>query len=137
MAVTPNSFASPQTLQTAYAVTDTANTTYSDAPTNTQVLVTAGANGARVTRLTSIPRATVTATMLQLYLSKDSGTTKRLINSKLMAAHTVAATTAITQTDWGYAEDNPLLLEAGDTLYVGQAVSLAGGISHMAEWGDY
>lgn len=137
MAVTPNEFISPQNLQTAYAVTDTANTTYGDSPTNTQVLVTAGANGARVTRITSIPRATVTATMLQLFLSKDSGTTKRLINSKLMSAHTVAVTTAITQTDWGYSDDNPLLLEAGDQLYVGQAVSLSGGISHMAEWGDY
>lgn len=134
---TANSIITPQTPKTGHAVTTTANTTYTDAPTNTQLLLNATSAPARVTRITAMPRATVTATMLQLYLSKDGGTTKRLINSKLMAAHTVAATTAIPVTDFGYSDVNPLLLEQGDSLYVAQAVTLADGICWDAEWANY
>ncbi len=133
---TPNSIITPQTPKTGHAVTTTANTTYTDAPTNTQLLIGA-ADASRVTRISAMPRATATATMLQLYLSKDAGTTKRLINSKLMQAHTVQATTAIPVTDFGYSDLNPLLLEAGDSLYVAQAVTLADGVCWDAEWAAY
>jgi len=137
MAVTPNSIVTPQAVKTAYAVVDTASTDIDDAPTTTVLLVTAGANGARLTRLTAIPRATVTASRLDLWLSKDSGATKRLIDTALMAAHTVANTTEIPTTDFGYSEDNPLILEAADRLYVSTAVSLAGGIVIAAHYQDY
>lgn len=137
MPVTANSIITPQAVKTAYAVTDTANTIYSDAPASTQLLVTAGVNGARLTRLACTPRATVTATMLQVYLSKDQGTTKRLLRSAQMAAHTVATTSAIPTTDFGFSETTPLILEAGDRLYVAQAVTLGAGIAWEAEWGDY
>ena len=133
---TPNSIITPQTPKTGHAVTTTANTTYTDAPTNTQLLLDATAAG-RVTRISAMPRATVTATMLQLYLSKDGGVTKRLINSKLMSAHTIQATTAIPATDFGYSDLNPMLLEAGDSLYVAQAVTLADGVCWDAEWAAY
>lgn len=133
---TPNSIITPQTPMTASAVTTTANTTYTDAPTNTQLLLDATAAG-RVTRISAMPRATVTATMLQLYLSKDGGVTKRLINSKLMSAHTIQVTTAIPATDFGYSDLNPMLLEAGDSLYVAQAVTLADGVCWDAEWAAY
>jgi len=136
MPATENAFISPQSIQTAYAVTATANTDLDDAPTTVELLMTAGANGARVTRITSIPRATVTATNVQLYLSKDGGTTKRLLETILVAAHTVAATTEIPAYDWGFSEDNPLLLEAADELYVGQGVS-TGSVVTTAHYGDY
>ncbi|MDP1873629.1 hypothetical protein [Phenylobacterium sp.] len=136
MPATENAFISPQSIQTAYAVTSTANTDLDDAPTTVELLMTAGANGARVTRITSIPRATVTATNVQLYLSKDGGTTKRLLETILVAAHTVAATTEIPSYDWGFSEDNPLLLEAADALYVGQGVS-TGSVVTTAHYGDY
>jgi hypothetical protein len=88
--------------------------------------------------LTAIPRATVTASSLVLFLSKDSGTTQRLIDSELMAAHTVAATTAIPETYFAnYSETSPLRLEAGDRLYVGSQVALAGGIVFRAEFTNY
>jgi hypothetical protein len=51
-------------------------------------------NGSLLKLLAAIPRATVTATKLQLYISFDGGTTLILLpNSALMAAHTVANTT--------------------------------------------
>lgn len=137
MAVSPNSVITPQSIQTAYAVVDTASTDIDDAPTTTVSLLTAGANGSRLTKLTAIPRATVTASRLDLWLSKDAGTTKRLIDTALMSAHTVANTTEIPTTDFGYSEDNPLILEAADVLYVSTAVSLAGGIVFFAQYSDY
>jgi len=136
MAVTGNNFISPQSIKTAYAVTSTANTDLDDEPAVVELLLTAGADGARVTRITSIPRATVTATNVQLYLSKDGGVTKRLIETILVAAHTVAATTEIPAYDWGFNDDNPLILEAADRLYVGQGVA-TGSIVTTAHYGDY
>lgn len=109
-----------------------------DSPANTVLLATADAvEGAMLTKLTAIPRATVTASSLHLFISKDSGTTKKLLKSKLMGAHTVAATTAIPETDFGYTETLTLRLEAGDELYVGSAVALAGGIVFNSEWTDF
>ena len=137
MAVTANSIVTPQSIKTAYAVVDTASTDLDDSPTTSVLLVTAGANGARLVKLTAVPRATVTATRLDLWLSKDAGTTKRLVDTALMSAHTVAATTEIPTTDFGYSETAPFYLEAADRLYVSTAVSLAGGIVIKAEYLDY
>lgn len=137
MAVTANAIVTPQAPKGAAVISTTANTTYTSSPTNTQGLAIIGPNGGRVTRIRSMPRATVTATMLQLFMSTDSGTTKVLIDSALMGAHTVAVTTAIPKTDWGYSEDNPLVLPANAILYVAQAVSLVDGIVTEIEWADY
>jgi hypothetical protein len=126
-----------QTPKTATAVC-TAVATLTDTPSNTVLLVTAGSDGAILTRLTAIPRATVTASSLVVFLSKDGGTTQRLLDSELMAAHTVAATTAIPETVFPfYSETAPLRLEAGDRLYVGSQVALAGGIVFRAEFTNF
>ena len=109
-----------------------------DAPTNTVLLCTAGADGALLTRLSAIPRATVTASSLLLWISLDGGTTKRLVDSALMTPHTVAATTAIPVTPFTrYSESAPERLQAGASLYVGSAVALAGGIVFTAEYTDF
>jgi hypothetical protein len=89
-------------------------------------LARTSANGARITRLTALARATNTATELQLYVSNDGGTTKRLIRSILMAAYTVAQTTGQTAIDMGYSDSAPLILGASDTLYVGIGVTNTG-----------
>jgi hypothetical protein len=83
-------------------------------------------NGARISRLTALARATNTATELQLYVSPDGGTTKRFIKSALLAAYTVAATTAQTGGDFGYTDSSPLLLAPNETLYVGISVTNTG-----------
>lgn len=109
-----------------------------DAPTNTTLLCTAGAEGALVTRVVSIPRATVTATAMYLFISKDSGTTQRLIDSELIGAYTLAATTAIPETVFtNITETTPIRLEAGDRLYIGAGVALAAGIVTRCESTDF
>ena len=137
MPVTANSIITPQTLKSGTAVCTTANSNYSDTPTNSQVLVTAGANGARLTKITALARATVTATELQLYRDGDgTGTLKRLFGSKAMAAYTVAQTTANAATDFGFSDANPVILAAGEKLYAAIGVSNTG-IVFAAEWADY
>jgi hypothetical protein len=130
-------FAQTPKTATAVAVAAVASIT-TDAPTNTVELLTAGPEGAILTRLTAIPRATVTANSLVLFLSKDGGVTKRLIDSELMAAATINTTTAIPETVFGnYTEATPLRLEAGDSLYVGTQVALATGVVFRAEYMEY
>jgi len=136
----PNTFTAPfaQTPKTGLAVSTTATASIDTTPTNTTLLVTAGANGALLTRLWAIPRATVTATTLYLFLSKDGGTTLRLIDSELMGAATVNTTTAIAETSFGnYSESTPFRLEAADRLYVGVGVTLSNGIVFKAEFTDF
>jgi hypothetical protein len=109
-----------------------------DAPTNTALLATAGIDGALVTRITSIPRGTVTATAMYLFISKDAGVTQRLLDSELMAAYTLAATTAIPELVFSQiTEAAPIRLAAGDRLYIGAAVALAAGIVTRCEATDY
>lgn len=135
MTVTANSIVTPQAVKTANAVCTAAKTTYSDS-TNAVKIITAGANGSVLYGLKALPRATVTATQLQLYRSPDNGTTMYLLNSALMAAYTMANTTAAPATDFGYTETNPLRIGSSDTLWVGAAVALVGGISFDAQYED-
>jgi hypothetical protein len=135
-----NTFTAPfaQTPQTASAVCTAVATVTTDAPSNTVLLCTAGVNGAILTRLWAIPRATVTASSLVIWISSDTGTTKRIKDSVLMNAQTVATTTAITLTQFtNYSESSPLRLKAGDQIYVGSQVALAGGIVFTAEYTDF
>jgi hypothetical protein len=134
-----NTFTAPfaQTPKTATAVV-TAVATLTDTPANTVLLVTAGSDGAILTRLTAIPRATVTASSLVVFISKDNGTTQRLIDAELMAAYTMATTTLVPETTFAlYTETTPLRLEAGDRIYVGSQVALAGGIVFRAEFTNF
>ena len=139
MATTPNSIITPQRIHVENGVCTTANTTYTDSPTNAVVIYTAGADGSRVTSITAVPRATVTATQLQLYRDRDgSGTTKRLFKVGAMGAYTFAATTGVTATDFGYSDTKlPLILGPGEKLYAAIGVTLANGIVFNVEGSDY
>ena len=135
-----NTFTAPfaQTPKTNTAVTTTAGTYVDDAPTNSVLLVTAGADGALVTKITAMPRATVTATACNVFFSPDDGTTNRLVDNVLIAAHTVAATTIIPVNTFSLvSETTPIRLQAGEKLYVNSSVTLAGGIVFNAEWTDF
>ena len=141
MAVT-NTAVFPQTPTTAVAVCTAACTTYSDTA-NKVLLYTAGANGGEICHLSAMPRATVTATQAQLYLSKDSGTTMSLVSTALIPAYTMAQTTVVPTTQLVHGdgaiitEVNPLRLAPTDRLYVAIGVALAGGVEFMAEGRDY
>ena len=136
-----NTFTAPfaQTPKISTAVTTAAcGTITGDTPTNTVVLLTAGSDGTIVTRLSALPRSTVTASSLLLFTSADSGTTKRLIDSATMSAQTVSTTAGITLTTFStYTESTPLRLAAGEQLYVGNQVALANGVVFKAEFTDF
>jgi hypothetical protein len=138
MAGSANSIITPQTPKSASVVQSfTANTTYTSTPTNSVLLVTAGANGGRLTKLRAIPTATVTATQLQEFRSLDTGATKKFSSAVLAApsGYTMAGTTLPPIADFGYSDDNPKILAAGEQLYV--AAGVTGSWSFEAEWADY
>ena len=128
-----------QTPKTASAVATAAIASITtDAPTNIVLLLTAGTDGAILTRLSAIPRATVTASSLCLFSSIDNGVTMRLLDSELMAAQTVSTTSAISETSFAnYSESTPRRLQANERLYVGSQVALASGIVFNAEYTDF
>lgn len=117
-------------------VCTTANTTYTDSASNAVELVPAQTLGCRITKVTALARATNTATELQLFTSTDAGTTKKFLDSALMAAYTVAQTTRQPKTDFLYDETRPLYLAAGESLYACIGVSNTG-IVFRAEGGAY
>jgi len=127
-----------QTPKTATAVVTAAATISSDAPTGTVLLMTAGTDGALLTRLFAMPRVSVTANSLVLYLSKDAGTTIRMIDSETLATQTLATSAAVNETVFtNYSESTPLRLEANDRLYVGAQAAVAGGVVFRCEWMDF
>jgi hypothetical protein len=138
MPVTPNSIVTPQTINVSTGVVTAANTTYSDSPTNTVTIFTAGPDGARVTRMTCLPRATCTATLIDIFRDNDgSGTVRRLIQRRLQPAQTIDTTTVCPTVDFGYSEASPLILRANEKLYASMTVALAGGIVVNVEGSNY
>jgi hypothetical protein len=118
-------------------VASLANATYGDAPAGAALVFAAGPNGARVTRVTAVTRASLTATECQLFRDHDgTGTVKRFFASRLMPAVTVSASTAQAAVDFGYSDSAPLLLGAGEKLYgaIGQAQA---GVVFCVEGADY
>lgn len=135
---TSNTAIFPQTIHSATAVaTAAAASTTGDTPTGDALLLTTGADGGEVTRLTVLPRATCAATVAYLWASTDSGTTKRLINAVAIAADTVSTTDAPKPVDFGYSDDAPLRLGPSVSLYVGVSVALASGFVFAASHRGY
>jgi hypothetical protein len=140
MTVTANSIITPQKAVTFTAVATVAETAF-NSPTNVVTLIdeTVGGNndnGVRITSLTAVPRTTIaTATNCQLY--RKQGSTYTLIDSALMATVTPGASVASPKTDFGYSDDNPLILAAGVGLAVAIGVAAANGIVFRAGGGAY
>lgn len=126
-----------QTPITGDATVTDACTDIDDAPTDTALLLTAGAAGAVVDRVTAVPRATIAATVVYLFASSDGGTTQRLINAKPAGAETISTTAAPTVIDFGYTRLAPLELAANEHLYCAASVALAGGWCFRAEGADF
>jgi len=137
MAITDTA-AFAQFTQTGFAEATAVSVISTSTPTNTILIATAGIDGALLSSLTAMPRATVGATALYFFVSKDSGTTKLLADSEVMAVHTVAATTEIPETVFtNISQSKPFRLNAGDQVYVSIGVALTEGIVFKAEWTDF
>lgn len=128
-----------QTTKTSTAVATAAvGNLGTDAPTGTVLLATAGAEGALLTRLWAMPRGAAVANSALLFISKDGGTTQRLIDSEALPSYSTSTSTAIAETAFSnYTESSPLRMEAGDRLYVAIQAALATGFVFRAEWTDF
>jgi hypothetical protein len=135
MPVTPNSIVTPQTPKSAMVGVASANTIFTTTPTNTALLMTAGANGARVVRLQAIPLETVTANALQVYRSTDAGVSKFLAACATGGSDTVSGTDGPAVVDFGVSDDSPMILQANERLYV--ATGIAKAYNFIAEYADY
>ncbi len=114
--------------RTVCATATAAKTTYNDAA-NAVKLCDAGTNGSLLKALSAMPLATVTASKLMLFVSPDNGVTMYLVSSALMAAHTLAVTTATATTYFtDFSEGSPLRLPSSWSAWIASGVALAGGI---------
>ncbi len=130
---------SSATATAAYSLTG-ASSLADDGALNTVKLMTAGADGALVTSVRAIPRATVTATQAAIFIRKatDVGTMRKFLTSVLVPAQSVSTTAAVTEYAFSlFSEASPLRLEAGDELYVGLAVAQASGVNFHASFTDF
>lgn len=140
-----NSLVTPQSPIALTAVATTANTTYTDAPTNAvELLPLSGAaisvaapRGMRLTSVSMLLRASAAAAIEgQLYVSDSTGTTKRFRASKLIPITTLAANAEQVEVDFGFSDTNPLTLAAGERLWF--AISQTNtGVVARAEGGAY
>lgn len=127
----------PQAPMTDTAVCTAAATWADDNPAGVVELLTAGADGCVVTRVSAIPRNTVSATCLLLYVQKAGTTFKRLKSTALMPAQTVNTTTQNKGVVFEFSEQASMRLGAGDKLFAGIGVALAAGVVFSAEYTNY
>jgi hypothetical protein len=137
MAVNQDHATLPKTPFSRTAVLTAAETAF-NTPTNVVDLLLAADNtdGARITKLYAIPRATIgTANNIQLY--KRSGSTYTLIDSALMATVTPGAAVANAKTDFGLSVSAPLELEGGIGLAAAMGQAVANGVVVRCEGAFY
>jgi hypothetical protein len=135
---TANSIITPQTPKSAMVIYAIAQATYppTTTPANTALLMTAGANGARLVRLYAMPQeSTAAACIVQYFRSVDGGTTKYWAGAALGTNDTVSSTDIPIVLDFGFSDDNPMILQANEKIYV--APSIAKNFAFVAEWADY
>lgn len=143
MTTTPNSVITTQNVRSLAAVCTAAKTTYNDLVNALEMKDSSGAsagaaNGGFLKRLVANPRATVTATQLQVYRDLGGlGTDLSVIGFLVMPAYTMAQTTAPSPSVFAVSSAAPLRLGPLDKLWVGIGVALAGGVSFDAEVEDF
>ena len=138
MSLTTNTAVLPQVPMTASAVVTAAKTSYNDNVGAVRLIAASSVpNGALIKKAWALPRATVTASQLQLYRSPDQGATLNLINSALLNAYTMSSTTAVPVTDFGYSDSAVVKLKAGEELWCASAVALSAGIVVNADYEAY
>lgn len=141
MTVTANSIITPQKPVSFTAVATAAETGF-NAPTSPPVLVDETVfgnndNGLRITQLVAINRNNNLASAVNCQLYKKAGSTYTLIASASMASGNPGASTTNQVADFGYSEDNPLVLASGVGLAVAIGSSAANGIVFRASGGAY
>lgn len=140
---TGNNIITTQGVRGLYAIATAAKTTYNDLVGAVELLSSAtghagGANGGLLKRVVANPRATVTASQLQVYRDVGGlGTNLTIVGLLVMPAYTMAQTTAPIPSNFGFSSAAPLRLGPLDKIWVATGVALAGGISFDGEVEDF
>jgi hypothetical protein len=138
MTVTPNSFISPQTPNSGGLVVSAANTAY-DGTGTTVLLFTAGANGAKVDRVSLVAMGTNVASVFRLFHNNASDPATAA-NNRLIWECTLPATTASQIAALAalpeYIPSTPLMLKAGERLYGSVGTVIAAGVMRSVWGGD-
>lgn len=141
MPVTPNSIVTPQTPKSAAVIHTAQQNTWppTTSPSQSTLLVTAGANGGRLTRLVALPHETTGAVgVMQAYRDVgSSGASKYLFATQACTNDTVSGTDGPIALDFGYSEDNPMILQANERIYVAHSLGSSKAVAFIAEWADY
>lgn len=131
-------FAQATKTASAYVKDALATTTTTGGLNGTVLLMTAGSDGAIVTRVTAIPIFSVVASGLVLGIKKANATIIWLFDSTFAPAWTSSTAQAFPAINFDrISRDNPLELEAGDQLYVGTRVALEYGYTFTAAWKNF
>ena len=126
-----------QTPKTSSVVSTVASTGIDTLAPTGVLLCTAGAEGAIVTSLKAIPRSTCASTRLYLWRATTGSSDKYMLGSTSIGAYTTSNADAPSQADFGFTEDLPLRLAAGDSLYVGIAINTTDGIVFNVQYTDF
>jgi hypothetical protein len=124
------------------AVSQTGTGSISDvnnAVTGAVELLTAGADGAIVTRVHLQPRGTITATVAYLFIRPANAGANEIImiDSTLLSAVTMTVTATSTKTAFTISEASPLRLGAGDKLFAAISVAQSVGITAYTEYTNF
>ena len=130
----------PQQAFSYQAICVAANTTLTNGPDDTLVLITRASNtdGMVVTSLGAIPRVTITACNVYIYETVDDSA-KIMIASAAMAANTVSTTSVPVMVPIKHMDgtditaDKPLILQPDSALWAGISVAFADGIIVRAQ----
>ena len=125
-----------QTPKFAAATVSAANTNVDGTGTIT-TLVTAGADGCLITSLTALAAVTGTAKRLNLFVSTDAGTTWFLFDNALMAAFTIANTTAQTKIIFVAKADPNAAIRLPALALLGITTMVAEAVDFVAEFTDF
>lgn len=135
-----NAFKSPQTVKSGAVLHSAQQSTWPPTvtPGQSSLLATAGANGARFTRVGALPHESTGAFFVaQLYRDLGTGGASKYLVAAIAGTNdTVSATDAPIALDFGFSEDNPLFLQANERLYVAHSLNNKV-VGFYAEWGDY
>jgi hypothetical protein len=124
------------------AVSQTGTGSISDvnnAVTGAVELLTAGADGAIVTRAHLQPRGTIAATVAYLFIRPANAGENEIImiDSTLLSAVTMTVTATSTKTAFTISEASPLRLGAGDKLFAAISVAQSVGITAYTEYTNF
>lgn len=135
MAVSQNLVVTTQSIKTAQKTCTAAKTTYADAVAAT-LLLTGGANGSIIYKVTGLPKGTTGGAGRLLLFSSLDGTTLSLIGTANFADYTQSVSSGPVQTDIGYSETSPRRVAALEQIWVATSIAPTAGFAVDAQFED-